>query len=238
MCPRPPRDALDISGHPRPPASPWPLRAGSVDTQIAARPDTDRPGRINQTRTVAGRRVRIPHTCTLSTDRTPATTAPMYVPVGRNALGNRRSEPQRHVACNRELHEVVSAEPGARVQNAARKRPVHKGVHNVHAPIGRTNTRGAHSARFAEGSHPTKMPGKIRLRHVVTTTPDHERVKANNWPPLQPERTTHTPRFQQTEGPQARTLIPPPTKPNRRPRRQAQTADSVRGTREGSMSTH
>jgi hypothetical protein len=41
------------------------------------------------------------------------------------------------------------------------------------------------------------------------------------------------PRFQQAEGPQARTLIPPPTQPNRPPRRQPQTAANVRGTREG-----
>jgi hypothetical protein len=34
---------------------------------------------------------------------------------------------------------------------------------------------------------------KIRLGHVVTTTPDHERVKANNWPPEQRDRTAHTP---------------------------------------------
>jgi hypothetical protein len=54
------------------------------------------------------------------------------------------------------------------------KPPVHKDVHNVHTPFGRTNTRGAHAASFAEGSYRGRSSKKIRLGHVVTTTLGHE----------------------------------------------------------------
>jgi hypothetical protein len=53
------------------------------------------------------------------------------------------------------------------------KLPVHKGVHNVHAPFGRTNTQlplpGPPQAAIRG-----KSSKKIQLRHVVTTTLGHE----------------------------------------------------------------
>jgi hypothetical protein len=64
---------------------------------------------------------------------------PETFPLGRNVLRNRRSGPQSLVACNRELHEVVrNQEEGSKMQ--VEKPPVHKRVHNVHTPFGRTNT--------------------------------------------------------------------------------------------------
>jgi len=91
--------------------------------------------------------------------------------------------------------------------------------------------------RTLHGSQQAAICGRswkrIRLSHVVTTTSGHERVTANNWPPESAKRTTHKPRFQQAEGPPARTLTPPPTQLHRPPRRQARTAASVRGNRRG-----
>jgi hypothetical protein len=77
----------------------------------------------------------------------------------------------------------VKAGPRGGDQNAGRKPAVHESVHNVHTPFGRTNTRRAHRARPAEAAIRGKSTQMIRLRHVVTTTRDHERVKANNWWP-------------------------------------------------------
>jgi hypothetical protein len=54
------------------------------------------------------------------------------------------------------------------------KRPVHKGVHNVHTSLaGQTRDE-----RTLIGSKKAAIRGRfsktIRLRHVVTTTPGHE----------------------------------------------------------------
>ena len=70
--------------------------------------------------------------------------------------------------------------------------PVHKGVHSVHTPFGRTNTRSAHPAWSQRAAIQGRSSKRIRLRHVVTTTQGHECVRAINWPQEQPDRTAHT----------------------------------------------
>jgi hypothetical protein len=62
-------------------------------------------------------------------------------------------------------------------------KPPLKSVHNVHTPFGRTNTQRVHSVWLAVSSHPTRIPKKTHLGHVVTTIRRHERVTAANWPP-------------------------------------------------------
>ena len=56
----------------------------------------------------------------------------------------------------------------------AEKPSVHKRVHNVHTPFGRTNTRSVDSVGFAVSSYPRNISMKIQPGHVVTTTLGHE----------------------------------------------------------------
>jgi hypothetical protein len=55
-------------------------------------------------------------------------------------------------------------------------------VHNVHNPFGRTNTQQANLRGSPKAAIQGTSSKKIHVGHVVTTTPDHERVKANKWP--------------------------------------------------------
>jgi hypothetical protein len=162
---------------------------------------TDQP---NQDR--RGRRVRIiPHSCTLSTARSPATGTPADVPA-EPGTSNDTDGPGRKVMspetenCMKWLRQ--NHEQGTKCR--PKSRPC-TNVCTMCTPPLAGQTR---DERSLPGSQRAAIRGRtsktIQLSHVVTTTPRHERVTAINCPPETARRTSHNPRFQQAEGPQAR----------------------------------
>ena len=120
----------------------------------------------------------------------PATDIPETFPLNPERPRKPPVWPQSHVACNRDLHEVVKAEPPGRDQNEGPKAVRAQKCAQCAPPFGRTNTRWAPSSGLSEGSYSKKILQEICLGHVVTTTLDHERVKANNWPTETARRET------------------------------------------------
>jgi hypothetical protein len=111
-------------------------------THMGRAAESGHVGRINQDRT-AQKEVPIPHTCTLSTTCMPATDNPKD-DSAEPGMSQETVDPGRKVmspateTCMNWRRQ--NQEDGIEMQ--AEKPYVHKSVHNVHIPFGRTNTQG------------------------------------------------------------------------------------------------